>query len=72
MTDIDHDNTDEAVCPYCGHKQGDTWEYFRIINANGGGDGDETTADCDYCQETFIIMQNISVDYSTSKTVEKP
>ena len=57
---IDHEYTDEVVCPHCGDKKYSSYEYF--------GDHDEdTTLTCDECGGEFIATRHISVDYSTMK-----
>ena len=59
MTEIEHEGTDEVVCPYCGYKYGDSWEF--------SDNTDELI--CDECNKKFNMSRNISVDYTTSKIV---
>ena len=54
---IDTDYTDEIVCPYCGHKNHDSWEY----NDNGG------KTECVECGEIFDLVVDIDITYCTSK-----
>lgn len=57
---IEHEYTQEIVCPWCGHIQSDGWEYFR--------DNDEIVeCDCGECDKPFTVLQHISVTYSTYK-----
>jgi hypothetical protein len=37
MTDIDHEFTEDIVCPHCGHVHGDSWEWAakRVIGTMG-------------------------------------
>jgi len=56
MTEIEHENTNEVVCPYCGYEFSDSWEF----DDNGG-------IECYECNKNFNYNKNISVDYSTSK-----
>lgn len=57
---LDHEYTDEIVCPYCGHKHHDSWEY--------GEPGDEMYGEeheCGSCQRKFIWSRRIKAIYST-------
>jgi uncharacterized Zn-finger protein len=65
VAEIDHKYTDEAVCPYCGGAQSDSWELE-------GGDGEEGETDCGYCDRAFLYYRNISVTYSTLPVEEQP
>lgn len=56
MSEIDHEYTDEIVCPWCGYKMSDSWEM-----------SDDGEYDCD-CGKSFEYTRNYSVDYSTSRT----
>lgn len=56
MTEIDHEFTDEVVCPYCGREHCDSWEY-----------SDDGTEECNDCGKTFNYTRNVTVEYSTSK-----
>lgn len=49
--------TDEMVCPYCGHINGDSWEYHE-------DDGD---ADCGECSKRFDYSRHVSITYNTKK-----
>ena len=62
MSDIDTDYTDETVCPYCGYKEGDSWE----LGSTGGGEEDGET-ECGNCEETYRWSRVISVTYNTRK-----
>lgn len=59
--EIDHDCTDEIVCPYCGYEEGDSWEYSS----------DSQEIDCLECGKTFQMNRNITVDYTTEKISKK-
>lgn len=54
--------THEAVCPYCGHEHGDSWEW-------GGTERGETDgeAECDSCEREFFWSRDVSVTYSSQK-----
>ncbi len=49
---IDHEYTDEIVCPWCGYEHGDSWE------------GPESGEDiCDECEKTFAYCRQVEVTY---------
>lgn len=56
--EIDHKNTIEIVCPYCGHVHGDSWE------ANDSGE-----LECwnEECGKKFFYERNVWVTYSTTE-----
>ena len=58
--EIDHRYTDEVVCPYCGYKHHNSYEYF-------GDSDDDTNLECVECGKEFIASRNVTVDYSTRK-----
>jgi hypothetical protein len=60
---IDHEYTDEVVCPYCGLEHSCSYEFFS-------GRSDESETQCE-CGKYFSMIRNISVDYSSSKMCEK-
>ena len=53
---IEHNGTDEIVCPHCGYEHGDSWEH---------NDGDAGESECDGCKKPFKWVRDISVTYST-------
>ena len=57
MSGIDHEFTDEIVCPWCGHETGDSFEFQNDY-------GEETCYECD---KEFTYTRYISVEYSTEK-----
>ena len=49
-------------CPHCAHPMRDAWEYF---------DGDDTCdVECDECGTTFLLCQEVTVNYYTQKIVD--
>lgn len=56
IREIDHEYTDEIVCPHCGYEHSDSWEYEE--------DGEE---DCHECGKPFYSGRDLSVTYWTSK-----
>lgn len=58
--EIDHEFTDEIVCPYCGYEDVDSWEY-----------SDDGVAECPDCDREFEYLRNIRVTYTTEKINNK-
>ena len=52
---------EDAICPYCGEYQGDSWEYDDEL--------DEVL--CNNCDKRFGFKKEISVTYKTWKLEEK-
>lgn len=55
--DIDSEYTDDVVCPYCGYEHSDSWEFSD----------DCCDIQCCFCENTFEMVRNVSVTYSSSK-----
>lgn len=55
--EIEHEGTDEIVCPYCGSAGSDSWEFRN----------DEGFTQCGDCSKNFKWSRNVSVDYDTKK-----
>lgn len=58
--EIDHEYTDEIICPYCGYEFSDSFE----INS---GEEDLGLIKCDECGKSFYAIRNIEITYSTEK-----
>ena len=58
--EIDHDNTNNLVCPYCGYEDRDSWEVYP-------GEEDLEVCECGSCGKEFRAWRNISITYSTEK-----
>jgi len=54
---IDHKYTDEIVCPYCGYKSSESYEY----------EWDDGELECDGCGKEFSYCREIEVTYTTTK-----
>jgi DNA-directed RNA polymerase subunit RPC12/RpoP len=57
--DIDHEYTDTIVCPYCGYKHEDVFEF-----------SDDGETDCYKCGKEFSFTRIVTVEYSTEKIEE--
>lgn len=55
--EIEHEYTDDIVCPWCGYEYGDCWEWT---------DHDDEIK-CDECGKEFCYNKDVTVTYSTSK-----
>lgn len=66
MSDIDTDYTQYITCPYCGHKDRDSWE----VDFGPGIEGD-TTVECGSCSKEFFVSRHIEVTYFSRKIVNK-
>lgn len=53
---IDHEFVDDVICPHCGHKFSDPWEFE---------DGFEL--DCYECEKPLRIVRHEIIKYSTRK-----
>lgn len=59
--EINHEYTDEIVCPYCGNEHGDSWEF------NSNEQGSLGLYECGNCGKEFYVCRDVSVTYSTTK-----
>ncbi len=58
LSEIDHEGTDNIICPYCGHEHTDLGTER---------DMEEDEADCEDCGRFFDYQRLISVEYTTYK-----
>jgi hypothetical protein len=59
MSKIDHEYTDNIVCPWCGYSfEDDEYDY---------SDQDSHDIDCYECDKPFSVCASIEVTYSTTK-----
>jgi hypothetical protein len=56
MSEIDHEVTDEIVCPYCGYVFSDSWEH-----------NSSELMECRECSKYFGLSVSHSTAYTTSK-----
>ncbi len=57
----DCDLQDVPVCPHCGHRHCDAWEW----NFGNGMEG-SADHDCDNCGEEFHVEREVTVYFSTT------
>jgi len=60
--EIDHEYTQEIVCPYCGAEWTDSWE-----EGSHPGDEDIGELECFECERKFYATRNIDITYCTEK-----
>lgn len=60
--EINHSDTDEAVCPYCGYEFSDSWEFFHDDDGVTG-----TDIQCNNCNKTFFCELVFDITYTSSK-----
>ena len=60
--EIDHDGTDDPVCPYCGYVMIDAWEWFSKNQ-------EEAEMECGNgaCEKLFTACREFSVSYTMFK-----
>jgi len=58
---IDHEHTPEIVCPHCGKRQSDSWEWFT-------GKKESVDIECSTCERPFHVRQFVEITYTSSKT----
>lgn len=59
MSEIEHEYTDEAVCPWCGHKRTETRELFTR------GYMYRNEVECAACGRAYACRMHVEVSYST-------
>lgn len=52
--------TDEIICPHCGHKHEEYYEFFRNSDKL-------CSIDCENCGKTFHAERDVFVYYTTKK-----
>lgn len=63
MSDIEHEYTSDPVCPHCGHKHRDAWEW----DSDGSGQ-----TECGECEKPFFWERIVTIEYTTSKLPNQP
>lgn len=54
----------DPVCPHCGHRHRDAWEW----NFGEGPDGESNGRACDNCEALFDCERVVQVSYTTRMT----
>ena len=52
---VDHECTDDIICPKCGYELGDSWEC-----------DDDGEQECEECGAIYEYYRNVTVDYTTN------
>lgn len=58
--EIEHENTQNIVCPYCGYEDPDSWEFKGEIDVY-------EEYECENCENTFEVMMEFQVAYTSRK-----
>lgn len=59
---IDHELTENVVCPHCGYEDADWFEGYDIT------DGSVENHECGDCGKPFILSVDVTVQFTTEKT----
>ena len=62
MSELDTNDTEFAVCPYCGQKEWDSWE---IGDDNGSLVRDVMEHTCGVCDKIYEVSRHIEITYTT-------
>jgi len=57
---MDTEYTDFPICPHCGHRHRDVWEWDF-----GAGIEGATDKDCDQCNKPFFVAKFARITYTT-------
>lgn len=60
-TEFDCEYTSQVVCPWCGHKHKDSWEFFASTRNEG------IDAECESCDKPMRINEHVTIQYTTKK-----
>lgn len=58
---LDHEHTDEPVCPWCGYRMRDFWEISGIH------DEDNTRVECPECEQPYDSSCCITYSFTTKR-----
>lgn len=61
MPEIDHKNTHEIFCPWCGIVQVEYWRQFGVF------EDELSDCECQHCGKKFTATRDVTVAYSTSR-----
>jgi DNA-directed RNA polymerase subunit RPC12/RpoP len=59
MEVLDTSFTELATCPWCGHKDRDSWEL------------EDGEYECGECGKSYEVYREVEVTYSTSKVIKQ-
>jgi len=57
MSEIEHEFTDEIVCPYCGYEYSECYEFTE----------DDDSTECPKCEKFFSYSRHTQITYTTTK-----
>lgn len=58
IDELDTYNTEEIVCPYCGHRYSDSWTFFEDDFRN------TFEEECRRCERVFHVSAECDYQYS--------
>jgi hypothetical protein len=61
--DIDHDGTDDPVCPHCGKADRDWWDGLSAKDHDRG----YWTAQCGWCEKFYVVHLTTILRFSTEE-----
>ncbi len=60
--ELDHDGTDNPICPWCGHVICDAWDYGNEMFSE-----DDTDVECPSCERPFTSSCHTSHTFTTER-----
>lgn len=57
MSEFEHEDTEEIICPWCGYQFRESWEFTA----------EEDETDCYRCEKPFKYHRIIDVTYDTER-----
>lgn len=54
--DIQHEDMEVVVCPWCGHQYQDSWQFLN-----------DCETDCEKCEKPFRCHRIIDITYDTER-----
>jgi len=64
MENLDTWNEDKAICPYCKYEHDDCYGWNLE-------EGESEEWECGNCDESFTVLKEVKVTYSTEKLSKK-
>jgi transcription elongation factor Elf1 len=65
ISEWDYQYENEITCPYCLHKDQDSWDYHME-------DGDVIEIECGKCEKPFEVSMSVSISYTSYPKSDNP